>query len=385
MRKIITIIIGIILIAVALFIASRLANSKKSRPVIDDKVVQTVFTETVQNSTIPVAVIESGRLVAKDRIELFAEVQGVMETTRNEFKTGATYRKGEIMVKIRSEDFFANLQSQKSIRSEDFFANLQSQKSNLLNLITSILPDLRLDYPEAFPKWDAYVRDFDIQKPTPKLPDTSSDKEKFFITGRNIYTTYYNVKNSEITYRKYNLRAPYNGILTNALVTPGTLVRPGQRLGEFIDPSVYELEVSISKTMIPSLSIGGKVEIRDTESINQSWTGKIIRINGKVDQTTQTIKVFIEVKGEELREGMYLEALIEGERKQNAYEINRSLLVDESKLFIVKDSVLNLVNIQPLHFNQKTVIISGLNDGDEVVTRIIPGAYDGMAVQIYNN
>jgi multidrug efflux pump subunit AcrA (membrane-fusion protein) len=370
MRKIITIIIGIILIAVALFIASRLANSKKSRPVIDDKVVQTVFTETVQNSTIPVAVIESGRLVAKDRIELFAEVQGVMETTRNEFKTGATYRKGEIMVKIRSEDFFANL---------------QSQKSNLLNLITSILPDLRLDYPEAFPKWDAYVRDFDIQKPTPKLPDTSSDKEKFFITGRNIYTTYYNVKNSEITYRKYNLRAPYNGILTNALVTPGTLVRPGQRLGEFIDPSVYELEVSISKTMIPSLSIGGKVEIRDTESINQSWTGKIIRINGKVDQTTQTIKVFIEVKGEELREGMYLEALIEGERKQNAYEINRSLLVDESKLFIVKDSVLNLVNIQPLHFNQKTVIISGLNDGDEVVTRIIPGAYDGMAVQIYNN
>jgi multidrug efflux pump subunit AcrA (membrane-fusion protein) len=358
------------LIAVALFIASRLANSKKNRPVNDDKVVQTVFTETVKNSTIPITVVESGRLVAKDRIELFAEVQGVMETTRNEFKTGATYRKGEIMVKIRSEDFFANL---------------QSQKSNLLNLITSILPDLRLDYPEAFPKWDAYVRDFDIQKPTPKLPDTSSDKEKFFITGRNIYTTYYNVKNSEITYRKYNLRAPYNGILTNALVTPGTLVRPGQRLGEFIDPSVYELEVSISKTMIPSLSIGGKVEIRDTESINQSWTGKIIRINGKVDQTTQTIKVFIEVKGEELREGMYLEALIEGERKQNAYEINRSLLVDESKLFIVKDSVLNLVNIQPLHFNQKTVIISGLNDGDEVVTRIIPGAYDGMAVQIYNN
>jgi multidrug efflux pump subunit AcrA (membrane-fusion protein) len=91
MRKIITIIIGIILIAVALFIASRLANSKKNRPVNDDKVVQTVFTETVKNSTIPITVVESGRLVAKDRIELFAEVQGVMETTRNEFKTGATY------------------------------------------------------------------------------------------------------------------------------------------------------------------------------------------------------------------------------------------------------------------------------------------------------
>jgi len=370
MRKIITIIIGVILIAAALFVASKLANSKKSQPVTDDKVVQTVFTETVQNSTIPVTVIESGRLVAKDRIELFAEVQGVMEPIRKEFKPGAIYRKGEIMVKIRSEDFFANL---------------QSQKSNLLNLITSILPDLRLDYPEAFPKWDTYVRDFDIEKPTPKLPETSSDKEKFFITGRNIYTTYYNVINSEITYQKYNLKAPYNGILTIALVTPGTLVRPGQRLGEFIDPSVYELEVSISKTMIPALSIGRKVEIRDTESIIKTWTGKIIRINGKVDQTTQTIKVYIEVKGKELREGMYLEAIIEGEQKQNAYEVNRSLLIDESKLYIVKDSVLHLMEIQPLHFTQKTVIVNGLQNGDEVITRIVPGAYDGMEVKIYNN
>jgi multidrug efflux pump subunit AcrA (membrane-fusion protein) len=370
MRKIITIIIGIILIAIALFIASKLANSKKSQPVNDDKVVQTVFTEKVRNSNIPITVVESGRLVAKDRIELFAEVQGVMETTRNEFKPGVVYGKGEIMVKIRSEDFFANL---------------QSQKSNLLNLITSILPDLRLDYPEAFPKWDAYVRDFDIYKPTPKLPETGSDKEKFFITGRNIYTTYYNVKNSEITYEKYNLRAPYNGILTSSLVTPGTLVRPGQRLGEFIDPSIYELEVSISKTMIPALSIGGKVEVRDTESIMQTWTGKIIRINGKVDQTTQTIKVFIEVKGEELREGMYLEALIQGDEMEDAYELNRSLLIDESKLFIVKDSIMQLVNIKPLHFTQKTVIVNGLNDGDEVITNIVPGAYDGMEVKIYNN
>jgi len=370
MRKIITIIIGIILIAVALFIANRLANSKKNRPVNDDKVVQTVFTETVQNSTIPITVVESGRLVAKDRIELFAEVQGVMETTRKEFKPGAIYRKGEIMVKIRSEDFFANL---------------QSQKSNLLNLITSILPDLRLDYPDAFPKWDSYIRDFDIHKPTPKLPETSSDKEKFFITGRNIYTTYYNVKNSEITYQKYNLRAPYNGILTSSLVTPGTLVRPGQRLGEFIDPSVYELEVSISKTMIQALSIGRKVEIRDTESIRKTWTGKIIRINGRVDPTTQTIKIFIEVKGEELREGMYLEAMIEGEQKENAYEVSRSLLIDESRLFIVKDSVLHLIDIKPLHFTQKTVIVNGLQDGDEVITRIVPGAYDGMEVKIYNN
>jgi len=357
------------LLAIGFFIASTLSNNKKSRPVSNNKVLQTVFTEIVNNSNIPVKVTESGRLMAKDRMELFTEVQGVMEITRKEFKPGAIYKKGEIMVKIRSEDFFANL---------------QSQKSNLLNLITSILPDLRLDYPEAFPKWDAYVRDFDIEKPTPKLPETSSDKEKFFITGRNIYTTYYNVKNSEIIYQKYNLRAPYNGILTSSLVTPGTLVRPGQRLGEFIDPSVFELEVSVNKSMIPILSIGQKVLVQDTESTDSRWTGKIIRINGRVDPTTQTVKVFIMVNGEGLKEGMYLEAVIDGKDKENAYEINRSLLVDETNVYTVIDSTLHLVQIHPLHFSQKTVIVGGLNDGDVIINRMVPGAYDGMEVQIYN-
>jgi multidrug efflux pump subunit AcrA (membrane-fusion protein) len=367
MRKIITIIIGVVLIAAALFVANTLSKNKKRRPVVDNKVVQSVFVETVQNSNIPVKVIESGRLIAKNRMELYAEVQGVMEPMAKEFKPGATYRKGEVML---------------NIRSEDFFANLQSQKSNLLNLITSILPDLRLDYPEAYPKWDAYVRDFDIMKRTPNLPETSTEKEKFFITGRNIYTTYYNVKNSEIIYDKYKLRAPYHGILTSALVTPGTLVRQGQKLGEFIDPSVFELEVSVNKSMIPVLSIGQKVLVRDRETTNSQWYGKIIRINGKVDQTTQTVQVFVMVSGTGLKEGMYLEAIIDGKEKPNAFEINRSLLVDESKVYIVKDSVLQLVEIDPLHFNQKSVIVGGLNDGDRIITKIVPGAYDGMEVQI---
>ena len=370
MRKIITVVIGIVLIGIGYLGFISLSNNKKSRPPSDNKVVTTVFVETVKNSNIPVQVIESGRLIAKDRMELFAEVQGVMESTQKEFKPGATYNKGEIMLKIRSDDFFANL---------------QSQKSNLLNLITAILPDLRLDYPDAYPKWDAYVRDFDLMQPTPELPKASSDKEKFFITGRNIFTTYYNVKNSEINYRKYNLRAPYNGILTSALVTPGTLVRPGQRLGEYIDPSIYELEVSISKSIIPAVSIGQRVKIRDSESKDSNWIGRIIRINGRVDQTTQTVQVYIQVRGTELKEGMYLEAIIEGKEKQNAYELSRSVLIDESKIYIVSDSTLQLVDIEPVHYNQKTVIVTGLKDGDTVVSKLIPGAFEGMEVQIYNS
>lgn len=368
MRKYITIVVGILLIAAAAYIANDLANTEKRIRPKNEKVVPTVFIEEVRNTNVPVTVLESGRLMAKNKIEIFAEVQGVMEPTGKEFKPGVAYRKGETIV---------------SIRNDDFYANLQAQKSNLQNLITSILPDLRLDYPEAYKKWDDYLRNFDMDKPVDKLPEPSTDKEKFFVTGRNIYTTYYNTKNLEIVLGKYDLKAMYNGILTDALVTPGSLVRPGQKLGEFIDPSVYEMEVSVNKSILPSLKVGKKVTVRDADNSSIQWNGKIIRINGKVDRATQTVRVFVELRGKDLKEGMYLEAIMNGEPIEESMEIARSLLVDEIKVYIVQDSALQLVEVEPVFFNQKTVIVKGLQDGQKMISRNVPGAYSGMEVKIY--
>jgi membrane fusion protein, multidrug efflux system len=368
MRKYVTIVIGIVLVAAAAYIAYDLANMKRAPRPKQEKVLATVFTETVKNVTVPIVVTESGRLTAKNRIELFAEVQGVMEPTHMEFKPGAAFRKGELLV---------------SIRNDDFYANLQAQKSNLQNLITSVLPDLRLDYPEAYPKWDAYIRNFDMNKSVAKLPEPTSDKEKFFITGRNIYTSYYNTKNMEIVLSKYNLKAPFNGILTEALVTPGSLIRPGQRLGEFIDPSVYEMEVSVNQSVLSSLNVGKKVVVRDPENVKKQWNGRIIRINGKVDETTQTVKIYIELRGKDLQEGLYLEAVINGNAIEDAVEIARSLLVDESKVYLVQDSALFLVKIEPVFFNQKTVVVKGLQDGQVLISKPVPGAYAGMQVKLY--
>jgi len=42
------------------------------------------------------------------------------------------------------------------------------------------------------------------------------------------------------------------------------------------------------------------------------------------------------------------------------------------------------VEVDPLHFNQKSVIVGGLKDGDTIISKIVPGAYDGMEVTINN-
>lgn len=368
MRKYVTVILGLGIVIAGVFIARSLANTKKPSRPENEKVIPTAFTQIVTNSTIPIIIRESGRLQAKNRIELYSEVQGVMEQTRKELKPGTEYRKGETLVHIRSDDYTANL---------------QAQKSTLQNLVTSILPDLRLDYPEAYPQWDAYIRNFEMNKPISELPEPSSEKEKFFITGKNIYTTYYATKNMEIILSKYTLRAPYNGILIEALVTPGSLVRQGQKLGEFIDPTIFELEVSISKSLMNALSIGQKAQISDPDDMEKEWFGSIKRINGKVDRNTQTVLVFIELKGANLREGMYLQANINGKQEQNAMEIQRNLLVDASNIYaITNENTLDLVPVELVFYNLNTVVVKGLKNGETILVKPVPGAYAGMEVRL---
>lgn len=368
MRALISILFGILLIAGAVFVSKTLVKNKKIRSHKAKIVHKIVKVQNVENTTIPLSISTSGTLKAKYKIDIFAEVQGILIKGGKDFKAGTFFRKGETILRLNSDEHQANLRSLKS----SFYSSL-----------TAMMPDLQLDYPNAYLKWKTYLSNFDMQKSLSKLPEMSSDKEKYFITGRKIISTYYSVKNAEVRLSKYRIVAPYSGILSDAMVNPGTLIRPGQRLGEFINTSVYELEVNVNTLYDDILQIGKKVELYNLDH-SKTWTGIVSRINPKVDPTSQTIKVYIELKEKSLREGMYLEANLPGKSIENAYEVARNLLVDDSSLFIVKDTILYLVKVEPVFFNKKTVVVKGLENGQKLIKKPVPGAYDGMVVMVKN-
>jgi multidrug efflux pump subunit AcrA (membrane-fusion protein) len=367
MRKIISVGLAILLLVGAVILAKYLIDNKQKPKPRFDRIVKTVFTQEVKNSSVPIIISTNGNLEAKNKVELFSEVQGVLKSSVKEFKPGTRFSKGEILLKINSDEFYANL---------------QAQKSNLFNVITSIMPDIQLDYSSEYNKWKSYLEGFDIEKPIKALPKTNSDKEKFFISGRGIFSSYFTVKNLEVKFNKYTLKAPFSGILTEALVNRGTLIRSGQKLGEFIDPSVYEITVSVKSEFRNLLQIGKQVELTDLEREN-SWVGKVVRINGKVDTSTQTIKAYIQVKGEELKDGQYLEVALQAKSEENAFEVSRNLLIDNSKLYVVKDSILDIVDVNLVFENEKTVVVKGLTNGTQLLAKAVPGAYAGMLVRVF--
>jgi multidrug efflux pump subunit AcrA (membrane-fusion protein) len=366
MRKLILFVIGLVILGGSVFIAKNIIENRQIPTPREKKIITSIFTQSVQNGNIPITVSTNGLLTARHRFELYSEVQGVFEASAGDFKPGAYYKEGSTLLRINSDEHRANL---------------RAQKSTLFNQIVLLLPDLRLDYPESFASWEDYVKKFDLEGTLQPLPTPQSEREKLFISGRNIYAPYYMVKNLEERLLKYVIKTPYDGVLTEALVTTGTLIRSGQKLGEYINPNIYELQVPVNSSYADLVKVGQNVDLHNIEK-TKSWNGKIIRINSIVDQATQSIQVFILVSGKDLREGMYLEADLEAREINEAFEIDRKLLVGENQVFYVRDTLLQVTTIDPVYYKDRTVVVKGLENGMRILARPVPGAFAGMTVQV---
>ena len=353
--------VGLILSA---FFAKNLIDNKAAAVAPAKKIVKEVVTQEVVNGTVAVSIPAQGLVNAKQRIEIFAEVQGIFTAGSKLFRTGQSYTKAETLLQIDAREYLSNV---------------KASRNNLHNQIAAILPDIRLDFPADFPAWSAFLKSIDVNKNLGPLPIMNAEGIKLFVSGRGVLSTYYTVKNLEQRLAKYNIRAPFTGVLTEALVTEGTLVRAGQKLGEFIKPGVYELMVALPKTYASKLSVGAAVALSNLGQ-DQNYQGTISRINAKVDPTTQTTAVMIEIQDSNLSQGVYLSAHIAGDIIENAISLPRALLSEQETIFWVDHETLKSFKVVPVHFSEDQVVVKGIPNGKVILAKPLLGAYEGMTV-----
>jgi len=361
-----SIILAAVVIVGAFALKNFLAGQKEDKRVAPKNTVTTVETYAAELDTHYVTAPVSGKLVARNRIEIFAEVSGRLQNQTKRFDIGVSFQKGETLI---------------SVDDTEFKATVIAQKSEFINNLTTLLSDIKIDFPDEYEKWRAYLTSIEIESSLPALPETSTEKEKFFITGRGLYTAYYNIKSAEERLQKYTIAAPYNGTVTAALIKPGTLVRVGQKLGEFIQPDYYEMEVAIPSNWMERVRIGSTVKLTSPD-IPGNWTGTIERIGKKVDESTQSITAYVEVRSSDLVEGMFLEGTVMVDPIYDGLMINRNMINSDQSVFVVRNGQLVKVAVQVHDFNGDRALISGVSAGEKLPKQPISGAYEGMEVTL---
>jgi len=363
-KKISIVITGLVII-VGIFIANILSNQKEPmRRTPTSQNIKPVNIITIKNNNLQTEFEIGGHLAALDKAEIYAEVSGILLNTPKRYKEGTRYSKDETLIKI-DDSVYKN--------------NVLAQRSSLLNQLTLLLPDLSIDFPESNSRWNSYLEKFEIEENLKPLPEPNSDKERYYIASRNIFNQYYAVKSMEETLAKYTISAPYNGVVTMSNINPGTLVRVGQKLGEYTNTDVYELAASAGLHEIQHLAPGHPVFLI-SEDIEGQFDGRVQRINEVIDKTSQTVKVYITTKDKRLKDGMYCTALIKSKPISNSVQISRNLIVGNGHVYAVEDSTLTLKAVDIVAVENEKVIVKGLKDGLQIIGEPIAGAFEGMKI-----
>jgi len=363
-RKWILLVLGFVLILLSIQISNKIIDGNPPPRRKAENTLKEVYTLQVKNGLYQIQIPSNGVLKAFKRIQITARVQGVMQTIQPLFKSGQKYSAGQTIAKIEASEFRANV---------------IAQRAALYNQITSVLPDLQLDFSEAYIQWSNYLKAFDLEQPTPQLPEMG-EKVRLFVSGRGIISSFYTLQNLEQTLTFYQIKAPFKGVLVSANATEGSLIRPGQELGEFIAPGDYELMVALPKSYITNIGTGVSVALRSIDT-NQNYTGVVSRINAKVNSQTQAVEVYIRVKDPALKEGMFMEAAIDALAFEDVFAVERGLINGSEQLYVVENNKLVLRKVTPIHFTETLAIIKGLKDGEELIAQPLIGAYPGMEIK----
>lgn len=369
-RLLITIGLGVVMLGVAAFLSKYLADQKTLPKPSEQKATKYyVNASPVEYSRTQVEVKATGRVVSGNVVDLVSEVQGRISHGDVLLKKGTSFQKGDVLARIYKKD-------------KEF--NLKASKSSYLNLLASALPDLKIDYPDAYKAWQAYFNRLDILQTFPPLPEIQDNQFKVFLSSRNLLSNYYDIKSQEEQLKKYTLIAPFDGTFTEVISEIGSVANPGTQIARMIRTDMMEVEVPVPAAEARYLSNGDRVELYPDKAELQ-LDGEIIRKAGFIDENTQSKSLFVRVDQHEetaLFQGQYIEAVFKGRKLDSVMELPRNAVFDGHKVYTVEDNALKEEKITIHKYNETTLLFSGVQEGVMIVTEPLINAKEGTEVEI---
>lgn len=184
------------------------------------------------------------------------------------------------------------------------------------------------------------------------------------------------------------VKAPFDGVVSERKVSSGDTASPGKELLKVIDPASMRFEGLISAENVGTVKAGQPVTFRVNGYGDQDFQGKVRRVDPSANPTTRQVAVLVDFTGKEAPKlaGLYAEGRIETETSTNltipATAIWRD--GDKASAWRVGSDKLSKVVINVGDRDARTgdyVVKSGLNEGDKVIRYPSAMLKDGQPVQ----
>lgn len=184
------------------------------------------------------------------------------------------------------------------------------------------------------------------------------------------------------------IRAPFDGVVSERKISVGDTVQIGRELIKVIDPASMRFEGQISADRLGELKLGQPVAFRINGLGDTEFRGKLARIDASANATTRQVEVIAEFddrsKAPQVA-GLYAEGRVESADRRALVLAEGSIQRQGDTAFVwkVDGSQLKKVSVTLGDRDERRgemVITAGLQQGDRVL-RSPTGNLDGAPVQ----
>jgi RND family efflux transporter MFP subunit len=190
------------------------------------------------------------------------------------------------------------------------------------------------------------------------------------------------------------ITAPFAGVVTQRYANLGTLMQAGTSsstqalpLVKLSQDDLFRLVIPVPESYVHYIHIGDPVSV-NVPSLNRTFPGKVARFSVDVREDTRTMHTEVDVQnpGRVLLPGLYAEATITLEKKDDAIAAPLQA-VDQANGQTTVDvlDASNKIEIRPVVLGIQTAtdaeVVSGLREGEPVVVSDRSGLKAGQPVQ----
>ncbi|WP_111670933.1 efflux RND transporter periplasmic adaptor subunit [Algoriphagus litoralis] len=350
----IALIIGIIAIIAIAFFYPRLSNQASNSPSASSSVGGSagasqdlpVNVIKLQKETLRNQLSVSGTILPNESVDLRSEISGLV--TKIAFKEGQYVTKGTPLLYLNDDELQAQYQ--------------------------------RLQYTQKL---------FETQENRQKqlLAREAISQEEYDIALNQFNTALSDIKLVEAQLSKTVIRAPFSGILGLRLVSEGSVIGTNDILVSLVNIDPIKIEFSIPERYANQVTVGSPVYFTN-ETSTEEVEGKVYAFEPQIDLATRTLKLRAQSPNKNGRflPGMFVKIRFILEVTEDALMVPSESVIPELsgyKVFVVGtdgSAEQRLVEIGT-RTESHVQVLSGLNEGDLVLTTGVMQVRQGMPLQ----
>ena len=388
----------VVLSSTLLLSCARTPEIAQPGPILEGAKIETVKTSSVDDYYEAV-----GTVRAKASSVVAARIMGNITSVR--VREGDRVRAGQILIDIENRDAPVQIQkAQAGVREsndalDEAERNIRAAESarDAARANESLAASTFKRYQALFNRQSVSPQEFDEVRTKLEVAKAENERADRMLqaakarqkqTVGRIDQAKADVSNARIYAGYSRLASPINGVVVAKHVDAGSMATPGAPLLTIENDANYQLEVSVEESQLGKIHLGDQATVTIEAVGDQQLACSVVEIVPAADPNSRsyTVKLSLpNVSGQQLRSGIYGKArFISGAR--NVLSVPQKAIAQNGQLvsvFVVDQSgTARMRLIKPgQKLGERVEVLSGLNDGEQIVSEVFPQLKDGARVR----